>query len=519
MENTNDLIFILNQNFEIEYINENVFKRLLGYLKADLLGKRPLELIHWKDQKIANNIFNGNLQENNNIVKLRIKDQNNNYFQYEFRRKIFIDQKGNLKILIISRNIDKLEDLEERLNEQILKESEEKFRTITEQSLVGIGIIQDNLAKFVNQKFADIFGYSIEETLNWKPGEFVKTVHPGDRDFIMRQSKKKQHGSSDYLKNYQFRGLRKNGEEIWIDNFTKTISYEGRLATLNTFVDITDKIIVEQKLIESEKKYRHLFDNSPYFIGLVDMNGNLIDCNMTINEFMSLHNKENVVGKSFREILSLNEKNKYLIPIFSNFFIEAIKGKKVEPYEFELFRSKDDSLWLRIEGSLMELNDKKMIQFIIQDITEQKQAEIALQQAAQHWATTFNAMSDSVILLDQDNRIVQCNKATLDILGKSNYHEIIGRPCWEVVHGTSEPVDWCPVMVMKETGHTESSIAQIRDKWVYISADPILDDESHIIGAVHVISDITERKIAEEKLKQSEEKYRDLVNRISDLLL
>ena len=88
MENTNDLIFILNQNFEIEYINENVFKRLLGYLKADLLGKMPLELIHWKDQKIANTIFNGNLQENNNIVKLRIKDQNNNYFRYEFKRKI-----------------------------------------------------------------------------------------------------------------------------------------------------------------------------------------------------------------------------------------------------------------------------------------------------------------------------------------------------------------------------------------------------------------------------------------------
>jgi len=168
---------------------------------------------------------------------------------------------------------------------------------------------------------------------------------------------------------------------------------------------------------------------------------------------------------------------------------------------------------------LIELNNKKMLQFIIQDITERKQAEIALKQAAHYWATTFNAMSDSVILLDLENRIVQCNKATLEILGKSNYHGIIGRPCWEVVHGTSEPVDWCPVKRMKITGNTESSIAQIGDKWFQISANPILDDESRLSGAVHVISDITERKKAEEKLKKSEEKYRDLVNSISDLLL
>ena len=188
MENTNDLIFILNQNFEIEYINENVFKRLLGYLKADLLGKRPLELIHWKDQKIANNIFNGNLQENNNIVKLRIKDQNNNYFRYEFRRKIFIDQKGNLKILIISRNIDKLEDLEERLNEERLKESEEKFRTIAEQWLMGICIIQDNRVKYLNRQLADLLGYTTDEILSWQPGEFFKTIHPDDRPMVLEQA-------------------------------------------------------------------------------------------------------------------------------------------------------------------------------------------------------------------------------------------------------------------------------------------------------------------------------------------
>ena len=636
MEHTNDLIFILNKDVEIEYINKSAFKNLLGYLRDDIIGKSLIEFIHLTEQKIVHAIFNGNPQEN---AKLRIKDKNNSYHWYEFKIKIFIDHNGKKKFLIVAKNITKAENLEERLN--IAKEM---FRTVAEQWLMGICIIQDNHVKYINQQLSDLLGYTSEEILSWQSGEFFKTIHPDDRPMVLEQAKVRGDELNSGIRNYVARGIHKSGRIIWVDVWFKNIEYERRPAFLNTFIDITDKKIaeeklkeseeryrlitesandlirvlddrfefeyinekvhkrllgydkedligqtnlpflhpedrkhavrstvrnlnrgygsyqarfkdkngnykwfefggkifydskgtkkilsiardinerksVEQKLMESEMKYRHLFNNSPYFIGLVDMNGNLIDCNMTINEFMSLHNKEHVIGKSFREILSLNEKNKYLMPVFSKFFIEASKGNKVEPYEFELFRSMDDSLWLRIEGSLIELNNKKMLQFIIQDITERKHAEIALQHAAHHWAITFDAMSDSVILLDLENRIVQCNKATLEILGKSNYHGIIGRPCWEVVHGTSEPVDWCPVKHMKITGNTESSTAQIGDKWFQISADPILDDESRLIGAVHVISDITERKKAEEKLKKSEEKYRDLVNSISDLLL
>jgi len=513
LEQTNDLIFILNQNIEIEYINESAFMNLLGYLREDLIGKSPIQFIHLTDQKISHTIFNGNPQENADLIKLRIKDKNDNYHWYEFKRKIFIDHIERQKFLIVARKITKVENLEEKLNV-----TEEVFRTVAEQWLMGICIIQENRVKYLNQQLADLLGYTTEEILSWQPGEFFKTIHPDDRQMVLEKGKKRDDELNSGIRNYVARGVHKSGRTIWMEVWYKNIKYENRHAFLNTFIDITDKKIAEEKLIVSEKKYRHLFDNSPYFIGLLDVNGNLIDCNMTINEFMSLHNKENIVGKSFREILSLNEKNKYLIPVFSRFFIEAIKGNKVEPYEFELFRSMDDSLWLRIEGSLIELNNKKVLQFIIQNITERKQAEISLQQAAHHWSTTFNSMSDSVIRLDLENRIIQCNKATLDLLRKSNYYEIIGRPCWEVVHGTNKHTDWCPVKRMKITGKTESAIAQIGDIWAQISANPTLDDEGRLIGAVHVISDITEQKIAEEKLKKSEEKYRLITENANDMI-
>lgn len=134
--------------------------------------------------------------------------------------------------------------------EQKLKESEEKFRNIAEQSLIGIGIIQDNEMKYVNKKFAVIFGYTVEEMLRWSPEEFMKTVHPEDREFVFEQVKKKQSNSKEYLQNYQFRGLTKSGEIIWIENFTKSIIYEGRASDFVAFIDITEKINAQQEVLK-----------------------------------------------------------------------------------------------------------------------------------------------------------------------------------------------------------------------------------------------------------------------------
>ncbi|MFW9987487.1 MAG: PAS domain S-box protein [Candidatus Odinarchaeota archaeon] len=134
--------------------------------------------------------------------------------------------------------------------EQKLKESEEKFRNIAEQSLIGIGIIQDNVIKYANKKFSDLFGYSIDEILNWSLEEFMKTVHPKDREFVSEQVKKKQSNSEEYLQNYQFRGLTKSGKIIWIENFTKSIIYEGRVSDFVAFIDITEKINAQKEVLK-----------------------------------------------------------------------------------------------------------------------------------------------------------------------------------------------------------------------------------------------------------------------------
>lgn len=140
---------------------------------------------------------------------------------------------------------------------------------------------------------------------------------------------------------------------------------------------------------------------------------------------------------------------------------------------------------------------------VYDDITGQKCAEETLRASAQQWQTSFDALSESVCLLDLEGRILRCNKAMTDLLGKPS-SEIIGGTCWELVHSTSEPIEGCPIVRMRETLRRESRVLPVADRWFDVSTYPVLGDDGRLVGVVHIMSDIPEWKRAEEALKESE---------------
>lgn len=132
--------------------------------------------------------------------------------------------------------------------EEKLRESEERFRIITEQSFLGIAIIQDDVIKYGNQKFAEIFDYTIEEMMNWAPSQYSILIHPKDKELVMNQSRKKQAGDKDVLIRYHFKGIKKSNEQIILDVFTKTIFLNGKPAELIMLNDITEQKAAEQRI-------------------------------------------------------------------------------------------------------------------------------------------------------------------------------------------------------------------------------------------------------------------------------
>jgi len=115
------------------------------------------------------------------------------------------------------------------------------------------------------------------------------------------------------------------------------------------------------------------------------------------------------------------------------------------------------------------------------------------------WHNTFDAVNDAICLLDLEGKILQCNRAMCDFM-KLQMSDIIDKTCWALVHGTSSPIEGCPVQHMKETRKRETMLLSFNERWFNVTADPLFDENDDLIGAVHIIQDITDRKKIEEEL-------------------
>jgi PAS domain S-box-containing protein len=140
-----------------------------------------------------------------------------------------------------------------------------------------------------------------------------------------------------------------------------------------------------------------------------------------------------------------------------------------------------------------------------------RRAEEAVRLAAEQWRKTFDAIGDSVCLLDLEGRVLRCNRSMAELVGKS-IPEALGRTCCELVHGTRKPLPGCPFLRMKETRRRETKVISLGDRWFSVVADPVFDEAGELVGGVHVISDITGRKQAEEAVRRSETQLRDILD-------
>lgn len=149
-------------------------------------------------------------------------------------------------------------------SENALRESENRYRTITEQSLVGIQIIKDGRLVFVNDGWARITGYSPAEIMKWGYDEYLKIVHPDDRSLFVGQARKAQAGiREDVMAIYDCRFLSSIGEVKWVSINSKAVDFADGRAIVGMIVDITERKLSAAALVSANKQLtatnEHLF--------------------------------------------------------------------------------------------------------------------------------------------------------------------------------------------------------------------------------------------------------------------
>jgi PAS domain S-box-containing protein len=157
------------------------------------------------------------------------------------------------------------------------------------------------------------------------------------------------------------------------------------------------------------------------------------------------------------------------------------------------------------ENALKELNDT------LEERVFERTAQIsgfneALQRAKEEWERTFASVPDLIATLDNQHRVLRVNDAMARRLGLTP-EECIGLPCYEVVHGTSVPPEFCPHSRTGADGleHVEELHVDRFEGDFLVTTTPLLDEKGASIGSVHIAHDITERKRFEKGLQQAKE--------------
>ena len=285
--------------------------------------------------------------------------------------------------------------------------SEKEF---IENSLLGIGVLQDGRIIYANNTILRHFGYSFDEIQ--EKDFWMKVIHPNDLPIVKKKIELKLKEKKYNTTRYKCRILLKSGEPKWIEVFSKNFYHNDRLAILFTIIEIPEptpiieisridlaKLNVVEELLkrfkisyrilktgdfhkdleeellkkkialkDTEQKFHHLFETSPYSVVLLNFKGRIIECNC-VTEKLFNYKKDELIGKKFLEFINFPT---YYLSILEDAYEKLTKGEKLPPIETQCYTKEGRTVWVKMFNTLVRLYNEILIQVIIQDITQIK---------------------------------------------------------------------------------------------------------------------------------------------------
>ena len=491
-EGVGDGIIYANRRARVIEVNP-AFTRITGIPREEIVGKSGFRLARR---------FAGPKDIPKLIQALRqvLKGEPIGLYEFEINNKIVeistrVLKKESPRIIAVVRDIS-----DRRHTEEVLKENEQLFRRIFENSLVGMyRTTPDGRIVMANAALVRMLGYSSFEELaarnleqkgydpDYPRSQFKRRIEADGRIIGLESTWRRRDGTMLFA--------RESAQAIR-DNAGNILYYEG------TVSDITKSKLAEKKLRESEEKYRSVIENANIGI-LVIQEGKHVFYNSKIHEMLGY------TAQEFEEMDYVS----LIHPADRTFVSERIRqrleGLAVESDIVEIrLRSKSgETKWIQVNSSVIRWKGWPALQAFLSDITERKRAEEELQERKNFLRDIFNGIQDGINVLDRDLNIIKVNQ-WIEKKYPEDMH-LVGRKCYEVYQRRETICPWCPAVKTLSTGEVYVEHIKVPSKdgsfwWCEFSTYPLKDQNNQVIGVLGYKKNINERKRAENALVESE---------------
>lgn len=410
---------------------------------------------------------------------------------------------------------------ESKVAENALKESEEKYRSLVENSLQGMVIAHNNPVRlsFASKPMEEITGFSCEDLINMKPEELSKLIHPEDREkffgaFVSRLSGKNVPARSEY------RIIRKHGAIRWVVLFSTLVEYEGLPASQTVFFDISDQKKAEQDLVESQKMLSDVLNTIPVHVFWKDKDGVFLGCNQLIARDAGLNSPEEVVGHTDYEMPWAEQADMYRKDDLQ--VIES--GREKVNYEETQTTNEGKTIWLRT--SKIPLRNSKGETYGVlgtyEDITERKMANLALIESEKRYRGLFENVPVGLYQTTPEGEILDTNQALIQMLSYPDKNTLLDTDVSDIFVNINDRKKQNDILLREGLVHGfETEMLQYDGNiiWVRDTVRAVKSDDGEILYYEGSLEDITERRLTEDALKASEQKYRGVVETSPDAIV